>query len=293
MPTLKPNFFILGAPKCGTTSMNEWLASHPAIFMARKEPHYFNTDHKNRWATQLSDYQALFELASKQHLAIGEASVRYLYSKEAVANILAYNPEAKLVVMLRNPIDMAYSWHNQICFSGLETVRNFKTAWDLQAKRRLGQRIPHGCPEPKMLMYGEVCSLGRQVQNLYRQVDKEQVHLILFDDLKAIPQKTYQTLLKFLAVPDDGKQDFSVHNQAKTYYAPLLNGIIYWLGGLKGKMGLTKGLGCLVWLEKNTSKHRKRPPLSPQMRQTLIQYFTDDIKLLAQLTGRDLSHWIS
>lgn len=291
MPSLKPNFFILGAPKCGTTSMHEWLASHPAIFMARKEPHYFNTDHKNRWVKQLSDYQALFELASEQHLAIGEASVRYLYSKEAVANILAYNPEAKLIVMLRNPIDMAYSWHGQICFNGLEIVRNFKTAWHLQAKRRLGQRIHYDCPEPKMLMYGEVCSLGQQLQNLYRQVDKKQVHLILFDDLETAPQKTYQALLKFLEVPDDGKQDFPVHNQAKSHFAPLLYVIRHWLGRLRNKIKLTTGWGLFAWMEKY--RNRKRPPLSPQMRQTLIQYFTDDIKLLEQLIGRDLSHWIN
>src|SRR5262245_35065298 len=83
----KPTFFIIGAPKCGTTSLAAWLADHPDIFMSpTKEPHYFNTDHK-RYLNSLAGYEQLFEDATDRHSAVGEASVWYLYSANAVENI--------------------------------------------------------------------------------------------------------------------------------------------------------------------------------------------------------------
>jgi len=84
----KPNFFILGAPKCGTTSLAMWLSEHPNIFMCPiKEPHYFNTDGLQRIKT-LEQYESLFTDAKPEHVAVGEASTHYLYSKEAVPRIL-------------------------------------------------------------------------------------------------------------------------------------------------------------------------------------------------------------
>ena len=85
----KPNFFIIGAPKCGTTSLATWLSGHPNVFMsAVKEPHFFNTDDR-RFISTLEAYENLFRAASSDHCAVGEASVWYLSSTEAVRNILA------------------------------------------------------------------------------------------------------------------------------------------------------------------------------------------------------------
>lgn len=296
----KPNLFILGAPKCGTTSMDEWLRSHPNIFMAKKEPHYFNTDHKNHNVANLAAYQALFDDVSEQHQVIGETSVRYLYSKTAVANILNYSPDAKFVVMLRNPIEMAYSWHGQVCFSRLESVKNFEKAWHLQTARQQGYKIPKGCVESSMLFYGQVCSLGMQLQNLYRQVPIDRVHLVLFDDLKKDPKKTYQALLNFLNIADDKKQVFTIHNAAKVrrfgWFMPSLlpliaNLLISCLVKLKTTMQIKQGFGISQMLVCDRGKTKKRPPLSPQMKQVLIEYFSKDIALLSKTIHRDLSSW--
>ncbi|SMM97651.1 Sulfotransferase [uncultured Candidatus Thioglobus sp.] len=294
MQAKHPNFFILGAPKCGTTSMDMWLASNSAIFMAKKEPHYFNTDHSDRSTPQLEKYQALFADVTDAHTIIGETSVRYLYSQDAVANILAYAPEAKFMVMLRNPIDMAYSWHNQLCFETMENVKNFETAWSLQSQRKLGKHIPKYCAEAKMLQYGDVCCLGAQLQRLYQLVPPERVHLVLFDDLLENPKLTYQSVLNFLGVADDGKQDFPHLNAAKTQHIFWLRAFIDLLTRLKNKLtGKKIGLERIVGLvmEKN-KKIKQRPPLSPKMRQTLIEYFADDVQLLETLIKRDLSHWL-
>lgn len=292
METRKPDFFIVGAPKCGTTSMNNWLHSHPAIFMAEKEPHYFNTDHANRKITQLPTYRNLFKSVTDAHQVVGETSVRYLYSTEAIRNILSYNEAAVFIVMLRNPLEMVYSWHNQVYFSGLEDIKDFQTAWRLQSKRKLGKQIPPRCPEAKMLQYGEVCQLGKQLQRLYEQVPAERVHVVLFDDLTENPAAAYRSVLKFLHVPDDKKQDFIRYNPAKTYYSYQFNLLLFWLGRLKKKLAISKSFGVLEWLRAHNKRIHKRSPLPKAMKQTLTQYFYDDIKLLESLIHVDLTHWL-
>lgn len=287
-----PDFFILGAPKCGTTSMDAWLGAHPSIYMATKEPHYFNMDHQNRLITELSDYQTLFTAASDQHHAVGETSVRYLYSQVAVANILKYNAQAKFIVMLRNPIDMVYSWHSQVCFSGLEDVRDFSCAWELQQSRLDGHDIPHKCGEVKMLFYGQLCCLGAQLERLYQKINRERVHCIFFDDLSNDARQTYQRVLTFLGVEDDHRTQFMLHNPAKTYRSHSLNKVLPWLGKLKTRLGIKQRFGLLEFIRRSNIVVKKRPPMTRQMRQTLIDYFSNDVHLLAQLSNRDLSHWL-
>jgi hypothetical protein len=143
---MKPNFFILGAPKCGTTSLARWLGDHPNIFMApQKEPHFFNTDDR-QGVTTLVEYEDLFRKAQKEHVAVGEASVWYLSSSQAVNNILEYNPNARFIVMVRNPIEMAQALHGQMLIAGLECVQDFSKAWSLQEERRQGLRLPPPFP---------------------------------------------------------------------------------------------------------------------------------------------------
>ena len=116
----RPNFFILGAPKCGTTSLATWLGAHPQVYMSPdKEPHYFNADDRHPGVSSLERYEQLFAGAGAEHAAVGEASVWYLYSKVAVANIEEYCQEPRYIVCLRNPVDMAHSLHEQQVVNGI------------------------------------------------------------------------------------------------------------------------------------------------------------------------------
>lgn len=300
-----PNLFILGAPKCATTALDQWLSEHPSIYMAsnhtaidiRKEPHYFASDHKNRYVADLKEYQALFAGVSSQHLVVGESSTRYLYSQIAVANILAYNPDAKFIVTLRNPIDMAYSWHGQLVFNHTEPVRNFAKAWNLQDSRKRGHNLPRTskCVEIKMLYYGDVCKLGEQLQRLYQQVPANKVHLIFFDDLAADTRATYCQMLDFLGVADDGRKTFPKDNTAKQQYIPFISHEVWsesnWVR-IINKLSFRKINITLIrrFYDLNNSK-QPPPPLANKMRQTLADYFQEDIALLSKITGRDLSHW--
>ena len=106
-----------------------------------KEPHFFNTDDR-RLISTLEAYEDLFRPASSGHCALGEASVWYLSSTEAVHNILAYQPNARFIVMVRNPVEMAPALHAEMLITGHENVHDFSTAWRYQEERRQGRQLP-------------------------------------------------------------------------------------------------------------------------------------------------------
>jgi hypothetical protein len=287
-----PNFFIIGAPKCGTTSLAAWLAEHPSIFMSpAKEPHFFNTDDK-RSTTSRASYEALFRDARADHIAVGEASVWYLYSAEAVRNIKAYAPDAKFIVMLRNPIDMAPALHEELIFTGFEDVEDFAVAWDLQDARKQGRRIPKLCWEPRRLLYGEACRLGTQVDRLLTQIEPERLLTIFLDDVQDDVRKQYLRILDFLQVPDDGRLTFPNHNPAKERRWPLLPRVAVAAVELKRKLGIERGLGIWRHIDAANRVNRERSPLRRETRERLVGYFGAEIALLAKLLRRDLRHWV-
>ena len=127
----RPDFFILGAPKAGTTTLANWLSEHPQIFVSPlKEPQFFNWDFCHRSTRSFKEYEALFEAATVDHVAVGEASTRYLYSRTAVPAILGYVDKPRFIVMIRDPVDLAYSLHDQTVFNGNENVLDFEKAWE-------------------------------------------------------------------------------------------------------------------------------------------------------------------
>jgi len=290
---IKPNFFILGAPKCGTTSLAAWLAEHPSIYLSpTKEPHFFNTDH-NRYLNSLQSYEKLFEGATGKHHAVGEASVWYLYSSAAVANILAYNPEAKFIVMLRNPIDMAPSLHEELVFTGRENVKDFASAWNLQDARREGISLPRMVWEPKYLQYGALCSLGAQVERLFQLVPHNRVNVVLLEDLTRDAGGTYRSVLRFLGVDDDCRRNFEALNQAKSRRWPILLTMAWAATTIKKAFGIEGGLGLWKRIDALNRVERQRAPISSEMRRLLRDYFQSDIERLQRLIGRDLRHWLA
>ena len=110
-----PNFFISGAPRCGTTALYTYLSEHPQIFMSEvKELNYFASDFPNVQKItfkSVDDYHKVFAKADERHLAVGEASPFYLFSQVAFQNMAAYNPAAKVILTLRHPVDFVESYH--------------------------------------------------------------------------------------------------------------------------------------------------------------------------------------
>ena len=294
----KPNFFILGAPKCGTTSLAMWLSEHPNIFMCPiKEPHYFNADGLQRIKT-LEQYEGLFTDAKPEHVAVGKASTHYLYSKEAVPRILEYQPEAKFIVCIRNPIEMAPSLHAERVFNGVETVKDFEKAWKLQSQRKMGKCIPKTAKkDPERLQYGAYCRLGEQLKGVYNFVSKEKVLVLVLDDIAKNPRQEYQKVLSFLGVPDDGKNEFPVYNPRKVLRSVFLAYMIKTLSNvtssIKQFIGFPKEFGIISRMRHYINKRTtKKEILSCEMKLDLCNYFRDDICLLEKLLNRDFSYWL-
>ncbi|MGJ0516434.1 MAG: sulfotransferase domain-containing protein [Methylomicrobium sp.] len=288
-----PNFFIIGAPKCGTTSLAAWLSEHPQIYIPYKEIHYFSTDLKSTWVPDRAQYEELFSRAEPQHKALGDASVWYLYSKVAVQNIEKFCQNPRYIVCLRNPVDMAYSLHEQQLVEGNENIESFERAWELSEARLLGKEISPWCLEPKHLVYKEACSLGRQLERLFQMVPKERVHLVILDDVKENPGAEYRKVLQFLNVDDDGRVDFSAHNPAKRNRFSFVRRMTLSLGNIKRRLGLHYPFGVLKWINQHNMQYRPRPELSPDMRRRLQDYFKADVEKLGALIDRDFSGWIN
>jgi hypothetical protein len=289
----KPNFFIIGAPKSGTTALASYLALHPNVFLSDpKEPHHYNSDLNHGSFKNRDKYLSLFEDTQACHSAIGEASVWYLYSAEAVNNILNDIPDARFIVMLRNPVDMAPSLHEQMVFTGYETERDFETAWALQERRRNGDSVPLWCDEPRLLLYKEACSIGEQYERVASVVPEASLLPIIFDDFKADPRSVWLTVLKFLGVQDDGRTDFPVVNAAKIRRSVFLKRLadVYCKVRLFfGFRGFGSGLFSKVdaW---NTDT-RVRPPLDPDFLARLKCVFHEDVMLLERCLERNLEQW--
>lgn len=300
---MKPNFFVIGAPKCGTTSLCEYLRAHPRIGMSiPKEPHYFCTDFSTRFRKIYTEQQYLrcFDHVRDGCAAAGEGSVWYLFSEAAVANILRFAPDAKFIVMVRNPLDMVYSWHAQALYSRDETVAEFEIAWRLQSKRAYGEGVPRSTREPRCLQYWKVASLGEQLGRLYEQVTRDRVKVIVFDDFTNDTAKAYSDVLGFLGVPPDGRTDFPRINENKAHRSTavghllsrrpraLMRGVL----GLKEAVGIRR-LGIIAALTTINTRRGLRRPLDAKFRAELSSAFQKDVEELSSLLQRDLSHWLS
>ena len=291
MKQLKPNFFIIGAPKCGTTSLSVYLSKHPEVVMSHpKEPHYFSTDIENGGMTDQSKYLACFA-QDKIPIAIGEASTLYLYSKDAIQNILEFNPNAKFIVMLRKPIDIVLSFHQVALNYFGETETNLETAWDLQIDRQNGKKIPKGCPDPQLLLYGKIAKLGTQVKRLTDQVTPDQVKFIYFDEFVSKTDKVYWAVLEFLKVNKNHTPNFENHNPTRQIKFNKLTKIVNQAVGLKKAVGIKKQFGVAKKIHNANVKGGSPTKMSQPLKTKINVYFEKDIQLLSDLMNKNISDW--
>lgn len=290
-----PSLFLIGAPKCGTTSLAGWLAGHPSLVMSSpKEPGFYAPDVAvPRLAETEADYLAMFG-PTEAHQLRAEASTSYLRSKVAVPRILGDRPDARFVVCLRNPVEMAPSVHAQLVRSGREPVADFETAWTMQAARRDAPQRHRTDHNPADWQYGDMCHLGRQLAALLETVPRARVHTVFLDDLKTDPRRAYAGVLAFAGLRDDGRAHFPVLNARRRPRAPAIARTNLAIASLRRRLGVEPtGLGARVNRLNERAPRPDERRLSPLMRRVLIDYFRDDIRNLAQLTGRDLDHWLA
>jgi hypothetical protein len=301
----RPNLFIVGAPKTGTTSLHRYLQQHPQVYMSRtKEPGYFAPDVVGaRPETQApsteAEYLALFEGATAQQRWVGESSTIYLMSREAPVRISAFDPEARIVVMVRDPAELMHSLHNERVSGGSETITDFGEALAADDDRREGKR-QDGSHRGYGVAYRDNALLGEQLNRWLQRFDKRQVHVIVFDDFARDTPGEFAKLLEFLEVDRTFRpESFATYNAshrprriAKLVKPLLRNRFSRWISkrvlpALFGEEGTVRIIRRLR--PRRLTKVSHRPdPIAPALRLEIEREFTPDVRLLGELVGRDL-----
>jgi len=286
----------VGAPKAGTTALYSYLAQHPQIFMCGlKEPQFFASDicGNQRNVTTLSEYLKLFEAA--RALAIGEASTCYLASPGAAAQIRSFCQEARIIVLLRNPVDVMYAEHSERLFDGTEHILSFAIALESEEDRRWrcgrfkGQRVIR-------LPYREVVRFSEQVARFIDAFGRKNIYVILFEDFVSSPQDVYSGVLAFLGVCEHYRCTFDVVHSNRRIRNTMMHDQLHHPPKLIRRLvhtflplSMRRKLG--ERLDAFNIEYVPRPPLDQQLRERLTLEFSQELKDLGDLIGRDLSMW--
>jgi hypothetical protein len=263
-----------------------------------KEPHFFCRDFPGFGKIHdLDSYLRLFA-AAPLGARTGEASVWYLYSRVAVPVIMEANPDARIVVMLRNPVTMARSLHRQLIMSLREDIEDFESAWHAQHDRRSGRRLPLYCPERSHLQYADVCRYAHQVERMLTVVPQGQAKILIYEEFFSDIQAQYEAVTEFLGVESDGRTIFPPVNVAReprsNWIWQLIRRPPFPLDLLhRPAQSLSRVLGLrpIKLLNDLDSRAATRTPLRPGFERELYDFFADDILALEKLLGRALPSW--
>lgn len=291
MPERKVDFFIVGAAKSGTTSAFRYLSSHPDLFMpGDKEPHFFGDQRpfaKYGQYPRYEDYIALFAQARHDQL-LGEGSTAYLYSETAPREIYRYNPSAKIVILLRDPRDRAYSlyWHHIRDFSEpLGTTFEQALAFE---EERIRKKWAFGFHYLRSGLY------SGQVARYRQQFGPDQVKIMLMEDMTDDPQAAMDFVCAFLGVQSAPIDAGAVHNRSGVHKNRF---IAHWFARPNHLRRIAKKLlphQAARWREQIVQRNLgKYAPMQADTRQRLTEFFREDVAKLEQLLDRDLSSWTS
>ena len=273
--------------------MSWWLGQHPDVFLPDiKEPHFYYSPYPHK--IPIEKYERLYIKSINERYRI-DASVWYLFSGDAVEKILSDCGDAKFIVCLRNPIEMAPSLHAQILFTGHEKENNFKTAWGLSERRESGEPVKAfnmTGGDLNYLSYRKTCKLGEQVKRLLELVSKDRVHFIFLDDLREDREKVWKDLLLFLGLDGCNDIDFSVRNKATKRRSNFLNRIIIITVNVLKFFGFKGGTGAGKALYSMNTKESSYEAVPVELVEEMRSEFETDIKLLSDVTGRELSRWL-
>lgn len=296
-----PNFFIVGAGRSGTTSLDRYLSQHPEIFITpKKETHFFADEHfppclgpgDDRLTRLLvrdeNEYAKLFA-DIKGAKAIGESSAFYLCIPGAAEKIVRTIPNAKILIILREPVERAYSAYTFMVRDGRETL-GFEDGLSKEEERKQQGYEP-------MWWYKEL-SMYSQLVKHYRDVfGTQQVKVLLYDEFYANPAKELRDVFNFLGVNGDANIDTSVRYnvsgspKSQKFYNRLNNFIYYPSLFEKRIKSLVPQHLRVAWASKIISMSVDRIPLDPQVHIKLKAHFAEDVSHLEDLLQRDLQHW--
>ena len=286
----KVDFFIVGAPKAGTTSLYFYLNEHPQIEMSSvKEPDYFsnkemqtqNLYYKKQRIDTLKKYNALY--SEKKNLVRGEASVSYLYYNGVPKKIFEYNTKSKIIIMLRNPVERAFSHYLMDKRLGYIS-ENFETI------------INQKYSDKKLnLFYQQYIELGKYTEQIKRYFDVFRSENILFIDYDDFVSRTSQEIDKVYSFLNIDNSATSQVNKIYNSYTNPNNKIVNYLYSFVFLRSLANYFFSALIKEKILRLffvHSEKPVLIKESRNLLINYFSKDINNLSKLLNKDYTKWI-
>lgn len=302
----QPDFLIVGAPKAGTTALHAALSQHPEVFVTSpKEPKYWLCDgapppawcgpgdahSQQEWIWRTDEYAALFAGAPEGSVR-GESTPFYLWSRGAHRRIAESLPDVRLLAVVRDPIDRAYSNWMHLWSDGLEPVADFEEAF-----RRQDQRVRDGWAP--FWRYRDLGRYGEQLRHLYTYVDPQRVLVMRYRDIVDDPPAAVDRACRFLGItpgvvatiPRDNARSFVEPGWRTRVLAPTVRA-----GAWAGQFAPPR-----IWRRASVPLVARlagpragvRPRLSPGQRERLMPAFADDVQLLSRLTGQDFSDWLS
>jgi hypothetical protein len=303
--TARPNFLVIGAAKSGTTALWHNLKQHPRIYMSpRKHTRYFSFDHENpRFRgpgpknptvpysiSDIGAYQALFDGVMNE-TAIGEASHSYLYRPEAAGRIKEYAPNMKLIAILRNPAERAFSHYRQMVRDGREPIADFELALEEEAARLQEGWWPD-------FHYVQIGLYHDQLERYFDLFERDQIKVYLYEDMNTDPLGTVRDMYRFLEVDENFVPEANVRYNASGI--PKNKALHLSLQKLRRAKRVVKHIvperQFRSLLRVGSALHNRNlvnPRLSPEVRKRVTeQYFREDTLNLQKLLRRDLSSWV-
>jgi hypothetical protein len=244
-----------------------------------------------------SEYLEHFQLGAGKKI-VGEASVWYLFSETAANEIRTFSPGAKILIMLRNPVEVIYSLHSQHLYDGNEDVTVFEAALNLDEERKKGRHLPDSADFFQLPSYIDSVLFSRQVKRYIDIFKKENVHVLLYDDFSVNTEQAVKETLQFLGVSTNISIDYRVVNQRTRIRSFYLHRMIrkppdklrrivrVILPVKKMRHGIMAGI-----LSRNVS-YKKQKKENPDLNSRLKNYFKDDIEELGKIIEKDLSGWL-
>jgi len=294
-PPAFPDFYLVGAPKCGTSALYDFLGQHHDIFLPRtKELLLFAADLS--YPTRLANDEFLAHFAEwRGEQRVGTAHTAYLQSTRAASEIKAARPDADIIIMLRNPVEVLPSWHSELLYETIEEIADFEAALDAESERRRGKRIPRGARNSyvESLYYTDVIAFSDQVKRYFDTFGRSHVHVIIHDDLREDPRAVYRDTLSFLGVDTTFVPRFTIVNANKTVRSRALQKL-YFSAAAPGHHAVRQLIPrrARPKLLAMNVRRTPRPKLALATKERLERQLGSEVSRLGQLLDRDLSSWI-
>lgn len=318
-----PNMvFIVGGPRCGTTTLAWWLKQQPEIcFPFVKEPHFFAQydltgmgEADMRDLTEREFIDRFYRHCEGQGKKAGlDGSVSYLYIPERLVPALSMWPDAKFIIAVRDPMSMLPSLHQRLRVTGDENIASFEKAWDAVPDRAAGRKIPASCLEPRWLRYDEGGKLGTYTERMFDLLGRERCWVSVFDDLIEDPIQHYHDMLEFLGFSAVDGIKLKAKRGGKSFRYFWLQRLLKrppkiarnYLAGkhfaqreraLDGDDGEDAVATKIFSIRKRLLRWNKVPAVKQviplRVQQEIHDSLRADIDHLGELLGRDLSHWL-